>query len=335
MRPAPTTRTCFSRRSPSAPSASARAIELAVAGFAPIAVSERARRPVEIAVRKRSVSPGPTVPAALAGAERVTDLAEDLRLAEDERVEARGDATQVARDVLSRVHVEMVEQELARDAVRGRERIDELVARVVDTGGQARVELDAVTRLQHRVLEDGRAALRAGTERADALAELDRSGAMAEPETDESVHARKLYCGSRGRMLNMRALGIDVGGTFTDAVLLEDGEIRIAKVPDGARQQESVVAAAAAVGAVGRRPLHARHDDRDERASPAARRAHRARDERGLRARPPPAPTDARAPLPPVRRALAAARPARALRRRARAYRPGRRARPARPRHAP
>ena len=35
----PTTRMCFSRRSPSAPSASASAIELAVAGFAPIAVS--------------------------------------------------------------------------------------------------------------------------------------------------------------------------------------------------------------------------------------------------------------------------------------------------------
>lgn len=47
----------------------------------------------------------------------------------------------------------------------------------------------------------------------------------------------------------MRALGIDVGGTFTDAVLLEDGEIRIAKVPTAARQQESVVAAAAAVDA--------------------------------------------------------------------------------------
>ena len=29
----------------------------------------------------------------------------------------------------------------------------------------------------------------------------------------------------------MRALGIDVGGTFTDAVLVSDGEIRIAKVP--------------------------------------------------------------------------------------------------------
>jgi len=48
----------------------------------------------------------------------------------------------------------------------------------------------------------------------------------------------------------MRALGIDVGGTFTDAVLVSEGEIRTAKVPTATRQQESVVAAAAAVGAV-------------------------------------------------------------------------------------
>ena len=47
----------------------------------------------------------------------------------------------------------------------------------------------------------------------------------------------------------MRALGIDVGGTFTDAALLEDGAIRIVKVPTAARQQDSVVDAAAAVGA--------------------------------------------------------------------------------------
>jgi len=44
-------------------------------------------------------------------------------------------------------------------------------------------------------------------------------------------------------------LGIDVGGTFTDAVLLDGDELRIAKVPTAARQEESVVAAARAVGA--------------------------------------------------------------------------------------
>jgi N-methylhydantoinase A len=46
-------------------------------------------------------------------------------------------------------------------------------------------------------------------------------------------------------------LGIDVGGTFTDAVLLRDGELVTAKVPTAAAQEDSVVAAAEAVGAVG------------------------------------------------------------------------------------
>src|SRR3954462_7873349 len=44
-------------------------------------------------------------------------------------------------------------------------------------------------------------------------------------------------------------LGVDVGGTFTDAVLVEEGRIRTAKVPTAPRQEESVVAAARAGGA--------------------------------------------------------------------------------------
>jgi N-methylhydantoinase A len=45
-------------------------------------------------------------------------------------------------------------------------------------------------------------------------------------------------------------LGVDVGGTFTDAVLLTDeNELRTAKIPTASRQEESVLAAAAAVGA--------------------------------------------------------------------------------------
>jgi N-methylhydantoinase A len=47
----------------------------------------------------------------------------------------------------------------------------------------------------------------------------------------------------------MAILGIDVGGTFTDAVFLSEGELRTAKLPTGARPEESVVAAADAVGA--------------------------------------------------------------------------------------
>jgi N-methylhydantoinase A len=44
-------------------------------------------------------------------------------------------------------------------------------------------------------------------------------------------------------------LGVDVGGTFTDAVLVEEGRIRTAKVPTAPQQEESVVGAARAVGA--------------------------------------------------------------------------------------
>jgi N-methylhydantoinase A len=49
----------------------------------------------------------------------------------------------------------------------------------------------------------------------------------------------------------MAILGIDVGGTFTDAVILDGGELRTAKVPTARDQGESVVAAARAVGATG------------------------------------------------------------------------------------
>jgi N-methylhydantoinase A len=44
-------------------------------------------------------------------------------------------------------------------------------------------------------------------------------------------------------------LGVDVGGTFTDAVLVDGDVVRTAKVPTAVRQEESVLAAARAVGA--------------------------------------------------------------------------------------
>ena len=47
----------------------------------------------------------------------------------------------------------------------------------------------------------------------------------------------------------MGILGVDVGGTFTDAVLVDGGRVRTAKVPTAERQEESVLAAARAVGA--------------------------------------------------------------------------------------
>src|SRR5205085_8434432 len=47
----------------------------------------------------------------------------------------------------------------------------------------------------------------------------------------------------------MAILCVDVGGTFTDAVLLDDGRISTGKVLTAGRQEESVLAAAAAAGA--------------------------------------------------------------------------------------
>src|SRR5919197_6750734 len=47
----------------------------------------------------------------------------------------------------------------------------------------------------------------------------------------------------------MAILGVDVGGTFTDAVVLEDGRVTTAKVLTATRQEESVVAAARAAEA--------------------------------------------------------------------------------------
>jgi N-methylhydantoinase A len=48
----------------------------------------------------------------------------------------------------------------------------------------------------------------------------------------------------------VKVLGVDVGGTFTDAVLVADERLTTAKIPTSARQDESVVAAALELEAV-------------------------------------------------------------------------------------
>jgi N-methylhydantoinase A len=57
--------------------------------------------------------------------------------------------------------------------------------------------------------------------------------------------------GTAMQSTHVAILGVDVGGTFTDAVLLDGTQMRTAKVPTAERQEESVVAAAQAVGARG------------------------------------------------------------------------------------
>src|SRR5579864_9794833 len=66
-----------------------------------------------------------------------------------------------------------------------------------------------------------------------------------------SKSKRKARIGTAMQSTHVAILGVDVGGTFTDAVLLDGGRVRTAKVPTAERQEESVVAAARAVGARG------------------------------------------------------------------------------------
>ena len=167
------------------------AIELAVPGFVPIAVSERALRPAVIALRKSSVRAGPG--AGPCSFERIADLSLDLRLAENERVEPGGHAGEVSRDVVARVEIQVVDEHRSLDAVRVRESVDQGTSRVVDALGEQRVELDAVARRQHDVLDDLWTAVRAEPERAKPLAQLHGRGAMAETEADEALHPRTLY----------------------------------------------------------------------------------------------------------------------------------------------
>jgi N-methylhydantoinase A len=64
-----------------------------------------------------------------------------------------------------------------------------------------------------------------------------------------SKSKRKARIGTAMQSTHVAILGVDVGGTFTDAVLLDGGRVRTAKVPTAERQEESVLAAARAVGA--------------------------------------------------------------------------------------
>ena len=134
------------------------------------------------------------------GLVRVAHLAEDLGLAEHERVEPGGDAREVPRDVLARVHVEVIDELLALDPVRVGERVQERVARVLDAVHEEGVQLDPVAGREHRVLQHLGAALGAEPERPETLAQLHRSRAMAEAEADEALHEDlRVYSARRTR----------------------------------------------------------------------------------------------------------------------------------------
>src|SRR6266550_5631066 len=64
-----------------------------------------------------------------------------------------------------------------------------------------------------------------------------------------SKSKRKARTATAMQSTHVAILGVDVGGTFTEAVLLDGATVRTAKVPTAERQEESVLAAARAVGA--------------------------------------------------------------------------------------
>ena len=72
----------------------------------------------------------------------------------------------------------------------------------------------------------------------------------------------------------MAVLGVDVGGTFTDAVVLDDGRVTTAKVLTAPHQEESVLAAARAAGADSvERFAHGRTSSQHSRSSARASRS--------------------------------------------------------------
>ena len=129
--------------------------------------------------------------------EGIAHLAEDLGFPQHERVQPRGDATQMPGNVLTRVDVEMLDERRALDSVHLCERVHERIARVLDSVDEVRVQLDAIARREHRMLEHLRAALGAQPERSETLAQLHWSRAVTEPEADEALHEDcPLYSGT-------------------------------------------------------------------------------------------------------------------------------------------
>ena len=138
-------------------------------------------------------STGPTVVHVAGDGVRLLHLAEDLRLADDQRVEARGDAEQMPRGVEVR-HVVDVRRDLAViDAV-------ELADEAHQVGPRRRhvvardVELGAVARREHHRLarrsalgQRAQRAVDAARLKVDALAQLDRRGAVTDSDEEEML----------------------------------------------------------------------------------------------------------------------------------------------------
>jgi len=122
---------------------------------------------------------------------RRLDLAEDLRLADDQRVEAGGDAEQMARGIGSVMAVEMIGERRRLDAVvLAEEAIDGVDRRLRIADG---VDLGAVARRQHdRFVADAARGQRRErrvdplAREVDGFAELDGRGAVTDADGEQA-----------------------------------------------------------------------------------------------------------------------------------------------------
>jgi hypothetical protein len=126
---------------------------------------------------------------------RLFDLRENLRLADDHAVEARGDAVEVSNRLALVERDDLPFNALGGDAVVAQQGVDEVVGfRGLDGTGAGGVELDAVARRQERELGRGEAFAPASERVArllaaesELLAEIDAGGAMGAADHAE-VH---------------------------------------------------------------------------------------------------------------------------------------------------
>ena len=204
--PAPTTSTRRPVRSPKICAARSTAAEAIDAELLATSVSVRTRLASANARGTRALQHRPERAGVERDGVRLLDLPEDLRLADDHRVERRGDAEQVAQRLVAVERVEVRAQARRQCALVDEEAMQRLDGRgVLDTG----VELDAIAgRDDHRLADAGHGhqALERSRQQlageGDALAHLDGRGLRCDEADDAPARAQlrsRLRCRARSR----------------------------------------------------------------------------------------------------------------------------------------
>ena len=192
--PAPRITTWRSARPPSTLSARSTATEGTLARPVPMAVSERTRLPVVSAAANSRLDSGPVQPARKRGLVRAPDLALDLGLADDHRLQARRHAVELARGVAVAWRVDRF-RELGRADLRTLGEQAEHVALGPHRVSDDEVHLGAVARGDHDRLAHLargerrlRELARLGLGERETLAQRDRRRLVGDPERQQLAH---------------------------------------------------------------------------------------------------------------------------------------------------